>query len=140
MGVPGGWRGTTSLSPVVPLLLVYIILWCGVMEGVDGRDILAQGGSDCAVCGAGAGSICESMSVSERASASARLVSACQGLKPETCCVLRHSSDWDRVSACACSGNDVGASSVSLSSVERICGCSSSARAGGLPPLPGFIG
>jgi hypothetical protein len=97
-------------------------------------------GNSCAVCGSSAGSMCESMSEQERASASVRLVSACQGLKPETCCVLRHGSDWARVSACACSGNDAGASGVSLSSVERICGCSSSARAGGLPPLPGFIG
>lgn len=90
----------------------------------------------CDICAPNAASICDSMSSSEQAAAAGKLDSACGNLTPETCCSLRSSASWKEVSACPCAG--VGSSSVSISAVDRICGCGTetSRMSDTLPPIP----
>jgi len=100
---------------------------------VHGRALL-----QCGTCSPTAAATCGSMSSTEKAAASQTLVSACSdaNFQPDQCCNLRHSNQWEQVSACFCSGEDVSAiQSVRVNAIDTICGCTG-ARSINLPPLP----
>ncbi|WPT16880.1 hypothetical protein PSENEW3_00004887 [Picochlorum sp. SENEW3] len=123
------WRPSWTVQASI-WFLAFLVL---PSSTVQGRALL-----QCGTCSPNAAAVCASLSSAEKALASQTLVSACSDVdfQPDQCCNLRHSSQWEQVSACFCSGEDASAmQSVRLNTIDTICGCSGS-RSINLPPLP----
>lgn len=118
-----------NLRGVAHALLLVVCCWTSAVRGY--RQL-----RQCDICSLDAASVCDSMSAAEKESSAQILENACGALTPETCCSLRSSASWGQVSACLCAG--VGSSTVSLNSIDKICGCGTDASrmSGILPPLP----